>query len=117
MKIFFSGRIPRDTGGSAAVSFLTNTKKDPESIIPSPFGCNSPYRRKPVKDVPRSKGHSSLERSVSSLRLEAVHITREHRSLADVVQPQQLHGQALQTNAQTAVRRHAVLVQHGEGLK
>lgn len=37
VKIFFSGRIPRDTGGSAAVSFLTNTKKDPESIIPSPF--------------------------------------------------------------------------------
>ena len=95
MKIFFSGRIPKDTGGSAAVSFLTNTKKDPESIIPSPFWCNSPYRRKP-------------------LRLEAVHITREHRSLADVVQPQQLHGQSLQTNAQTAVRRHAVLVQHGE---
>ena len=52
VNIFFSGRIPRDTGGSAALSFLTNTKKDPESIIPSPFGCNSPYRRKPVKGVP-----------------------------------------------------------------
>ena len=65
VKIFFSGRIPRDTGGSAAVSFLTNTKKDPESIIPSPFWCNSPYRRKPIKGVP------SFQRPQSGLWNEA----------------------------------------------
>ena len=58
-----------------------------------------------------------MVRRESLLRLESVHITREHGCLADVVQAEQLHGQTLEADAQTAVRRHTVLVQHGEGLE
>ena len=61
----------------------------------------------------------SAKRSFATalLRLQTVHIAREHGCLADVVQAEQLHGQTLEADAQTAVRRHAVLVQHGEGLE
>lgn len=143
MKIFFSGRIPKDTGGSAAVSrrarfqypfhrqtaqrvkwsasgatkgpappgsFLTKHRNTPKTGKFSGYfssnRCSRPARKAGTRGdtVPRSKGHSPLERSPRALRLESVHITREHGCLADVVQLKELHGQALQTDAQTAVR-------------
>ena len=103
---------------------FNQTRKHPENRkVFGVFSCNRcsrPARKAGARGdtVPRTKGRkAAFGTKREPLRLESIHITREHRSLADVVQPQQLHGQSLQTNAQTAVRRHTVLVQHGEGLK
>ena len=72
------------------MSFLTNTKKDPESIIPSPFAVqheNTPKTGASLSKVSLVPKGTALWNEARALRLEAVHITREHRSLADVVQP------------------------------
>ena len=41
------------------------------------------------------------------LRFEAVHVAREHGSIAHIGELQKLHGQALQADAQAAVGRHS----------